>query len=638
MFGHCELYLSVFLTGFGVTYLLTPLARRLASRFGVVDRPDARRVHKQPTPRGGGIAVIVGVHAGCLLAVALPWVAAAGGFSFHWWQRFALASLVLLVVGLLDDVRGLPPWLKLGGQAAAALFMGLSETRFGSVFGWPLPWPLDCLLVVFWLVAVINAFNLIDGLDGLASGLAIISASGLCGIFLLGHLPGNVLVLVALIGACLAFLRFNFHPAKIFLGDTGSMFLGFTLGVVSLQTFTKSTLLISLTIPMLVLGVPIYDELLAVWRRSVRLWLAQRSATGTPRPRGIMQPDVEHLHHRLVRAGLSTRRAAGFLWALNAGLATCGVLIAGFQSHAAGMFLLVFLGVACMLMPHLAVIELCDTGRALLLGLRRSSHVTLRALAGPAWDMACLAGALALLMRLFEPPTGRFWQQWFLDLPLWVTPTLMLLSFSRTYVTAWSRTWLWDVLQLLGSLQIGILLSLGVALLVDPADAPRSLRRALLMAGLSHPAVLSLRLLSPLLEQWVAAFRFRSQPLPGPERVVLYGAGGRCQLFLKERGFSHPGGSDRRQIVGLLDDDPSLHGQWVYGYLVLGGLKDLPQLIERERINGIIITADLSPESRTAVQALALREGLPLSEWAYQERALTPASTAWSTHPGSAAM
>src|SRR5262249_22459742 len=148
---------------------------------------------------------------------------------------------------------------------------------------------------------------------------------------------------VALVGACLAFLRYNFHPATIFLGDTGSMFIGLVLGVVSLQTFTKSTFLLSFTIPLMVLGVPIYDAFLAIWRRSIRLWLTGDSSAGKPKSKGIMQADLEHLHHRLLKAGLSTRRVAIVLCLLNAGLVGFGLLITLFQSHAAGIFLIALL-------------------------------------------------------------------------------------------------------------------------------------------------------------------------------------------------------------------------------------------------------------------------------------------------------
>ena len=242
------------------------------------------------------MAVVLGVHAACLMAVLFPGPSWPGALDFGWWQKFALASLVLLVVGVVDDIRGMKPVIKLGGQVAAALMMWFSGTRFGLLLGYNLPAPVDCALVVIWLVAIINAFNLIDGLDGLASGLAIISAVGLVRHFADAADSRRSVAALGFIGACLGFLRYNFNPASIFLGDTGSMFIGFTLGVVSLQTFNKNTFLISMAIPIMVLGVPIYDALLAIWRRSVRSWVGGKSG-GTKR--GIMQPDVEHLHHRL---------------------------------------------------------------------------------------------------------------------------------------------------------------------------------------------------------------------------------------------------------------------------------------------------------------------------------------------------
>ena len=241
MFDGFDKYITVFLVGFVVTYLLTPVVRSLAVRFGVVDLPNERRPHKRPTARGGGLAVVLGIYAACIVGLVFPGAPRPGGFDLPWWLNFLPASLILLVVGLVDDVRGLGAWKKLAGQIIAALWIALSGTHFGSLLGYKLPPVLDVLLVVAWIVAIINAYNLIDGLDGLASGLAIISATGLCGILVLGNLPGVFLPLIALIGACLAFLRYNFQPATIFLGDTGSMSIGLFLGVISLQTFTKNT-------------------------------------------------------------------------------------------------------------------------------------------------------------------------------------------------------------------------------------------------------------------------------------------------------------------------------------------------------------------------------------------------------------
>jgi UDP-GlcNAc:undecaprenyl-phosphate GlcNAc-1-phosphate transferase len=622
MFGNYDKYIAVFLTALVVTYLLTPLVRGMACRFGVVDLPDERRPHKYPTARGGGLAVVLGVHAACLLALVFPAGTRSGGFDLHWWLSFAPASLVLLVVGLMDDIRGLGPWKKLAGQAAAALWVCLSGTHFGKLFGHELPPLLDAILVVVWIVAVINAYNLIDGLDGLASGLAIISATGLCGILVFGNLPGVTLVLVALIGACLAFLRYNFHPATIFLGDTGSMFIGLVLGVVSLQTFTKNTFFLSMTIPLLVLGVPIYDALLAIWRRSVRRFVSSREPAGAAKRGGIMTADLEHLHHRLLKAGLSTRRVATILCITNAALVVFGLLMTTFQSHASGIFLLALLAAVYVLLRHMAVIELRETGRVLLTGLRRPTHALLKALAYPFWDMFCLVATVALAMWAFETPASGFWHSWFLDLPIWVTPTFSLLAVSRTYVTVWTRARVLDVLMLLFTLQAGLLFSMGIALLIDPASVSKVFLRALVIGAIGHAAILTARVFYHCVEEIVLYLRSKSDFNTELERVVLYGAGGRCQLFLKERGFNNSGSFDGRVIVGLIDDEPTLHLKWVYGHLVLGGMRDLPQLIPHHRIAGIIITAALTPESLPAVRELASKHGIRLSEWSYQNRML----------------
>lgn len=616
MFGDFDKYVGVFLTALLVTYLLTPLVRKQAIRLGVMDLPNERRPHKHPTARGGGLAVVIGFYAACLFALTM-WP---GEVDLKWWRNFVPGSLILLVIGLIDDARGVKAWKKLLGQIAAALFISLSGTHFGTIFGYTLPPLLDGVLVVVWIVAVINAYNLIDGLDGLASGLGIISATGLCAILLLAHVSGVVLVLVALIGSCLAFLRYNFHPATIFLGDTGSMFIGYVLGVVSLQTFTKDTFFLSMTIPLLILGVPIYDALLAIWRRSVRRFLKGGEA-GAKRV-GIMQPDVEHLHHRLLKSGLSTRRVATTLFVINAAFVLFGLLLTTFQSRETGIVLLVLLACVYVLLRHMAVIELRETGRVLLTGLRRPAHSLIKALAYPFWDMFCLAGSLAVAMSLFERPKESFWHAWFLDLPIWVTPTFSLLAISRAYVTVWTRARILDALMLLFTLQAGLFLSVAIALIIEPGGVSKWLVRALVISALGHTAIIASRVFYRCVEETVLYLKSNNVSQTDLERVVLYGAGGRCQLFLKEHGFNDYGSSDGRLIVGLVDDEPTLHAKWVYGHMVLGGLRDLAQIIPRHKISGIIITAGLNPESLAAVREVARQHSVRLSEWSFQNRTL----------------
>ena len=627
MLGDLNKYIYVFFAGLLVSYLLTPAVRALAFRFGVVDLPNERRPHQRPTARGGGVAVFIAVQAACLLAFVLPWPKHAGGLDFAWWQRFALASLILFAVGIIDDVRGMKPLVKLGGQTLAALLMALSGTHFGTFWHYKIPGVIDCILVVIWLVAIINAFNLIDGLDGLASGLAIISAIGLCGMLLAQQSIGAVLVLLGFIGACLGFLRYNFHPASIFLGDSGSMFIGFTLGVVSLETFTKNSFLVSLTIPMLVLGVPIYDAVLAVWRRTARKW-ADGDTPGVKR--GIMQPDLDHLHHRLKFAGLSTGRVAIYLYILNFVLVLVGMSIALNQSRAAGIFLIALLVGAYLLMRNLAAIELRETGRALLMGLRRPTDSAFKSLAYVVCDMLWLSGSLALIMWVIERERADFWHTWFLYLPVWVTPTFLLLAISRTYVTYWPRARLRDVITLVFWLQAGIIFSLGLALLIDPYSGQKWLLRALLVAAISHPIIIVSRVIYRCIEDLALWIRRQSEHPDPPERVLLYGAGTRAQLFLRDLAATNSRNPDRRVIVGFIDDQSALHYQWTYGHLVLGGTKELPHLIVKLNINRIIIVADLQPENRETVRGIAAREGVQLSEWLTREHEIyltTPQKT-----------
>jgi hypothetical protein len=427
---------------------------------------------------------------------------------------------------------------------------------------------------------------------------------------------GSVLVLLGFIGACLGFLRYNFHPASIFLGDTGSMFLGFTLGVVSLQTFTKNSFLVSLTIPMLVLGVPIYDAVLAIWRRSVRKW-ADGEKPGVKR--GIMQPDLDHLHHRLKFAGLSTGRVAMYLYVLNGALVLVGLLITLNQSRAAGIFLIALLIGAYLLMRHLAAIELRETGRALLMGLRRPTHSAFKALAYVICDMLWLSGSLALIMWVVERERVDFWHKWFLDLPVWVTPTFSLLAISRAYVTYWPRARLRDVITLVFWLQTGIVFSLGLALLINPSESTRWVLRALLVAAISHPIIVISRVVYRCVEDLALWVRRQSEHPGPPERILLYGAGTRSQLFLRDCAATNSKTPDRRVIVGFIDDESALHFQWTYGHLVLGGAQELPYLIAKLKINRIIIVADIMPENRNAVRDVAAREGIQLSEWITRE-------------------
>jgi FlaA1/EpsC-like NDP-sugar epimerase len=279
-----------------------------------------------------------------------------------------------------------------------------------------------------------------------------------------------------------------------------------------------------------------------------------------------------------------------------------------------------------ILMRHLAAIELQETGGALLMGLRRPTHASLKSIGYEIWDMCWLAGSLAFSMCVLDFSKPDFWHYWFLDLPIWVSPTFSLLALSRTYLTVWTRARTRDVIFLFLLLESGLVLSLAVALLIDPASAKQLCLRALFVGAVSHPAILAIRLVYRCIEELVTYLKSSSQASTGVERIVLYGAGGRCQLFLKERGFNNSRSFDRRVIVGLLDDDPALHGQWVQGCHVLGGITDLPVLVKNQTITGIIITAALIPEAHAVACDMARQLGLSLSEWSFHENQILAAT------------
>ncbi|MFH1969629.1 MAG: hypothetical protein ABIJ53_04845 [Verrucomicrobiota bacterium] len=618
-------YPAIFLAGFLVTYLLTPLVRRTAIQLGMVDLPDERRIHSAPTPRGGGVAVFLGFHAACAVIFLFNWAPFSGTLDLRWWLRFLPVSALLLLVGLVDDARGMRALTKLGGQIIAALLLYLSGVRFGSAFGMGIPLALDVLATVIWVLAITNAFNLIDGLDGLATGLAILGSLGLAGSLLLQHLPGDVLICLGLIGACLAFLRYNFHPASVFLGDSGSMFLGFTLATVALSTASKGTALASIGVPLLAMGVPIFDVMLAIWRRSVRRLF------GTPEPgkHQVMQADLEHLHHRFVRSGGSQSKAALTLYVISAVLVVVALLSLTYSTHAVGIFLIAFGVGAYVIVKHLARVELWDSASAILSGLRRPTSTVMAVILYPLLDVGILALGFWLAMFLARPEAGvaDIKLVWLDGAPLWVGISFLAIFVSGAYRRVWSRSRSSDIVALSVALLMGILLSLGLFSLLGQAITRQVILQTVLYIGLTVPLIAESRLFFRTVQD-LMALTARHPTITGKRvfrNIMLYGAGTRCTLFLRQRSHGYPKIDDDRCVVGLLDDEPNLHGRMVYGFKVMGGMNQLSAILTKRNISDIIITADLRDDVRRQLLDIARERHIRVAEWHTEERTLLPA-------------
>jgi len=290
------------LIAFAIVVLLTPAVGGMARLLGVVDRPAERRLNKRPIPRLGGLAIFLGI-----LVPSLAFLSLDGEM-----RGIVLGAAVACVVGAVDDFRGLDPLPKLAGQVAAAsipLAFGVWIDHFTFPFVGVVdlsPW-VGMPLTVVWIVAVMNMVNFLDGMDGLAAGVCAIAGLTFAILALsLGKVDAAILSAVVA-GACIGFLRHNFFPARIFMGDSGALVLGFTLATVSISGLLKTASTVVLFLPLLVLAVPIIDTSFVV---------AKRVKYGQP----ISSPDRSHLHHRFMNIGFSQRRAAVTMWAWTASL------------------------------------------------------------------------------------------------------------------------------------------------------------------------------------------------------------------------------------------------------------------------------------------------------------------------------
>ena len=309
-----------------VALISTPVVRSLAFRVGAVDVPkDGRRMHNHPIPRMGGLAIFFGFILSAIIFVPLETPI----------RGMLLGGVIIVILGIFDDIYALPAKPKFLIQIVSALIAVLMGNQidvlsnpniFSSDPYWELGW-LSIPISVLWIVGITNAVNLIDGLDGLACGVSTISSMTLLVIALTVSEPDVAVLTAALAGACIGFLPYNLNPAKIFMGDTGSTFLGFILATVSIQGLFKFYTIISFAVPFLMLGLPIFDTCFAIFRR-------------VSHGQSPMSPDRGHIHHRLIDMGFNQKQAVAVLYVISAILGLSAVMLTTTSALKAMLFLL----------------------------------------------------------------------------------------------------------------------------------------------------------------------------------------------------------------------------------------------------------------------------------------------------------
>lgn len=350
-------YVLVLIGAFLLSLFLTPIVRSIAFRVGAVDNPNARRINKVPMPSSGGLAIFLSFLVSALILMPKVLKGIPGVVSyFDYILPVVIAALIITATGYIDDIFELKPRTKmLGIIIGAVIVWAFTDFRFDSFkipFGGPLlefNSVVTFFLTVFWIVSITNAMNLIDGLDGLVSGVSIISLGtmALVSHFFLPQTDFYLTLTILLLIACIAgFFPYNYHPAIIYLGDTGALFIGFMIGVLSLQGLKNSTA-VSVITPVIILGVPILDTTVAIIRRK----LSGRPAT---------EADKMHLHHRLLAMGFTHRGAVLVVYGI-AILFSLIALLLNISSRVGGVLLII--GLAFALEVFIEGLEIWGVGR-----------------------------------------------------------------------------------------------------------------------------------------------------------------------------------------------------------------------------------------------------------------------------------
>lgn len=396
-------YLTIFAASLASSLFLTPIIRRLAERRGWLDVPaEARRVHSSPVPRLGGVAVFAS-FATALAVLPLVDNLVTRALMEHWQAAVAVlaSSTLVFVFGVFDDLKGAGAKWKFVAQASAGVVLFVLGGRVGAltvpfVGSFDLPPVLNFLFTIAWVVGVCNAFNLIDGLDGLAAGASLFAALVMLAVSLIHGNPLVTVMTLALSGALIGFLRYNFNPASIFLGDSGALFVGFLLAALSVTGSIKASTAVAVTIPMMAFALPVIDTGFAIARRFI---------SGKP----LFEGDREHIHHKLLERGWSQRRVA---FALYGACAVFGMLALLFTSDGGvgkltGLLLLVTGAAVVLIAGRLRYHEL-DEVRA---GLRRNiserriraaNHVQVRRASRALSHANSLGDMLAAMRQMLE--------------------------------------------------------------------------------------------------------------------------------------------------------------------------------------------------------------------------------------------
>ena len=595
---------------------LTPLVKRLAIRIKAVDVPDERKVHEHPIPRLGGVAIFAAFNLTMLLFVS-PFGISDDPFmrvASPWWIGFLVPAAIIIGLGICDDLRPLGARLKFLVQVVAALIavcQGYRIEQIGLPWGtlvylgwWSIP------ITVLWIVGITNAFNLVDGLDGLACGVALISTLTLAGIALLNQHIELALISSALAGSVLGFLRYNFRPATIFLGDSGSLFLGFTLAVMSITAAYKVSTTASILIPLLAFGLPIMDTALAMVRRLLRTTrVVDTKKEGKLRffyfrGQSMFEADRDHVHHRLMQLGINHRNAVLTLYGISAAAGCAALAVSAMRDVNTALVLLASGGAAYVAIQKLRYHELQLLRRGAFLPAvkqRVMGYESFQILV----DMGMMSAAyyLAWLIHGEGSFEAAHKTSFIRSLPLLLLIQLVVFYATGLYQIKWQHAGIPDLLHAVRSVAMGFVVGVMAVYYFVPGCFSLSVVvvYVFFVSSFGVGARFSVRLLDYYAQKADAA---------GERKALIYGAGRASIMLLRE---IQSNTKYSLEVVGFIDDDPQKQKKRFHGYPILGTGVDVEDVIRQTGVQEMIVAAsDMSQDRLALVSQCCAENGIVL--------------------------
>jgi len=588
-------YLIYFFLSVSISLVLTPMIRLIAKKANIYDVPSARKVHRRPTPLLGGIPIFVSLNLTLFIGFLLNNVYIREFLSDKW-KPLLLCSMIILVLGVFDDIRRLQPRMKFLIQ----IFAGCLLLLFGiGIYDITNPFSeglihlgtLSIPITILWVVGITNALNLIDGLDGLAAGTSLIVCIALFGISFLFQNIGISFVFLILAGSILGFLRYNFHPAKIFLGDSGSLLLGFLLAVLSIQGSYKGPTLVAVLVPILALGFPIMETLLSMIRRFLR----SIHMVDYPQKNGkfkalflngfsMFEADKDHVHHRLLSLGFSQRRAVLILYGLCGALCIFAFLIVLIKDINITLFIgavvIAFvIGIRSLRYQEFKILE-----SGLLLPLFNFPVVNKRVFQA-FFDLFLISLSFYFSFILIFRNFGGYEKNLFIrTLPIVLVIKILIFFLSGLYKRSWFHTSVEDLLMLTKSLVLSSFGSLFVLGLVFGIDSFRGILFFLIDFYISTTFIMGYRMSYKL----VHSLYNRNSGHKG-KRGLIYGAGHRGSVALKE---IKNNGSSFFSPIGFIDDDIDKKGKIFHNYPILGPVENIEEFVSQNDVTEILVSTD----------------------------------------------